>query len=503
MDGLPIDLLLTNVPPTNLQSDSVRQLILNCQKDALGLRVQYRGRKTPLDIITRRENALRSIAAWKVVLSPVRHIPCEILGEIFPFCVDVADGTKSTDDPRESPILMSHICSRWRDVALNTPRLWDSLVFLFPRGFPKRAVPILRELVHRSTPHQLTTYISSDSFSVSHPPDILSQLIAIPEFNQRIQKLDLTMPIPHFQDLMHIPIPHFPGLTTLRLDICISTNQKFVGRILNFFKSPRLRELSIRCTYWTESFFIALSPHFPWAQLVDLDLDLNLRGIEVIRILAQCTNLRRCGLLTLTPPYQQLDLALCTLPSLQDLAVDSYECTSWLFEFFRFPNLTHLDLTINDWPAEALSSFQTVSLTHLSLHYIKFDAEDGVALVLRFLAQNPTIEHLQLHEISESKLIDGLTSLPSNDTVLLPRLEVIWLKIDNYRDSIEPVLCDEGEGLVEMIESRWYLDLRPSGAPPCAQLRDVCLELLCPKFSVSVLERLADLEEDGVFRWWD
>lgn len=207
MDRLPIDLLSTNVPPTDLQSDSVRQLILNCQKDALGLRVQYRGRTTPLDIITRRENALRSIAAWKVVLSPVRHIPCEILGEIFAFCVDVADGTKSTDDPRESPILMSHICSRWRDVALNTPRLWDNLVFLFPNGFPKRAVPILRELVRRSTPHQLTTYISSDSFSVSDPPDILSQLIAIPEFNQRIQKLDLTMRIPHFQNLMHIPTP--------------------------------------------------------------------------------------------------------------------------------------------------------------------------------------------------------------------------------------------------------------------------------------------------------
>ncbi|KAJ7843893.1 hypothetical protein B0H14DRAFT_2200164, partial [Mycena olivaceomarginata] len=115
----------TNLPPTDLQSDSVRQLILNCQKGALDLRVQYRGRTPPLDVIARREHALRSIAAWKVVLSPVRRL-CEVLSEIFVFCVVPALRSRSTsaDDPREPPILMSHVCALWRNVALNTPRLW-------------------------------------------------------------------------------------------------------------------------------------------------------------------------------------------------------------------------------------------------------------------------------------------------------------------------------------------------------------------------------------------
>ncbi|KAJ6585818.1 hypothetical protein B0H19DRAFT_427840, partial [Mycena capillaripes] len=133
MDSLATTLLSTNLPPTDLQSDSVRQLILNYQKLALDLRVQYRGRTPTLDIIARRENALRSIAAWKVVLSPVRRLLCEILGEIFAFCVYTANRSKSTDDPREAPILMSHVCALWRDVALNTPRLWDDLIFLFSK----------------------------------------------------------------------------------------------------------------------------------------------------------------------------------------------------------------------------------------------------------------------------------------------------------------------------------------------------------------------------------
>ncbi|KAJ7933318.1 hypothetical protein B0H13DRAFT_2306997 [Mycena leptocephala] len=444
MDSLATTLLSTNLPPTDLQSDSVRQLILNYQKGALDLRVQYRGRTPPLDVIARREHALRSIAAWKVVLSPVRRLPCEVLSEIFVFCVVPALRSRSTsaDDPREPPILMSHVCALWRNVALNTPRLWYDLIFLFSKGLPKRrTIPILEELIHRSTPHGLRTYIDSDSFSFSDSPDILRQLIAIPEFAPRVQTLHLKMGITHFEDLLHVPTPIFLDITTLRLDICISRKQQFVGRILEFFESPTLRELTIRCTYWEDSFCISLSPHFPWAQLVDLDLDVALKAVELVRILTQCINLRRCGLFSLPSPNPQPDLAICTLPNLQNLIMHGWECTYWPFEIFRFPNLTLLDLTLGKWPTEALLSLQvapTFMLTHLSLHSTE-----------------------------------------------------------------KAVLRDGGEGLVQMIESRCYLDLRPSGAPPFAQLWDFCLKCWKPKFSVSVQERLAYLEEDGVFRWWD
>ncbi|KAJ7933164.1 hypothetical protein B0H13DRAFT_2307121 [Mycena leptocephala] len=86
---------------------------------------------------------------------------------------------------------------------------------------------------------------------------------------------------------------------------------------------------------------------------------------------------------------------------------------------------------------------------------------------------------------------------------LLPRLERLWISICSWRDSEKTVPRDGGEGLVQMIESRCYLDLPPSGAPPFAQLWDFCPKCWKPKFSVSLQERLAYLEEDGVFRWWD
>ncbi|KAJ7730416.1 hypothetical protein B0H16DRAFT_210417 [Mycena metata] len=270
MDSLATTLLSTNLPPTDLQSDSVRQLILNYQKDVLDLWSQYRGRTFPLDVMARREHALQSIAAWKVVLPPVRRLPFEILGEIFVFCVVPALRSRSTsaDDPREPPILMSHVCALWRIVALNTPRLWSDLIFVFSKSLPKRGtVPILEELIHRSTPHALRTYIDSDPFSVSDPLDILQQLIAIPEFASRVQTLHLKIGTRHLEDLLHDPPPVFMHIETLRLDICIG-QEHFVGRILKSFDSPTLRRLTIRCTYWHDAFCISLAPHFPWAQLI-------------------------------------------------------------------------------------------------------------------------------------------------------------------------------------------------------------------------------------------
>ncbi|KAJ7776416.1 hypothetical protein B0H16DRAFT_1506710 [Mycena metata] len=506
MDSLATTLLSTNLPPTDLQRDSVRQLILNYQKDVLDLRSQYRGRTSPLDVMARREHALQSIAAWKVVLSPVRRLPFEILGEIFVFCVVPSLRSRSTsaDDPREPPILMSHVCALWRNVALNTPRLWSDLIFLFSKSLPKRGtVPILEDLIHPSTPHALRTYIDSGAFSVSDAPDILQQLIAIPEFASRVQTLHLKMGTRHLEDLLYDPPPVFLHLETLRLDICIGRRQEFVGRILKFLDSPTLRRLTIRCTYWEDAFCISLAPHFPWAQLVNLDLDVELKAAELVRILTQCVNLRQCGLFSLPDHKPRRYFEICTLPTLETLVIKGWEHTYWLFEIFRFPNLTLLDLVLGKWPTEALQVTPTFTLTHLALHCTYDDTEDGLALVLRFLAQSPMIESLQLNDIHGIGLIEGLTYAPSDNPVLLPRLEILWISIASWGDAAETVLRDGGEGLVQMIESRLHPDLRPSCAPAFAELWEFGFKCWKPKFSVSVQERLANLEEDGVLTWWE
>ena len=68
----------------------------------------------------------------RAVLSPIRRLPAEILGEIFLFAAEGCsmiwprpNGTKADED--SMPWLLGKICSFWRSVALSLPKLWAEI----------------------------------------------------------------------------------------------------------------------------------------------------------------------------------------------------------------------------------------------------------------------------------------------------------------------------------------------------------------------------------------
>ncbi|KAJ7096915.1 hypothetical protein C8R44DRAFT_643845, partial [Mycena epipterygia] len=127
MDGLPRELVLTNLPPTELQNDHVRRLLVERQRESLDLDRQYEiAQAAFLDISARRLRAQQDICTLQGVISPIRRIPHEILAEIFKICVEHSRLLHySIDNPHLSPIVLGQVCSLWRNVAINTPRLWD------------------------------------------------------------------------------------------------------------------------------------------------------------------------------------------------------------------------------------------------------------------------------------------------------------------------------------------------------------------------------------------
>ncbi|KAJ7210216.1 hypothetical protein B0H12DRAFT_958752, partial [Mycena haematopus] len=52
------------------------------------------------------------------ILSPLRRMPPEILGEIFLWTIP------ALPDQRYSPWFLTHICCRWREIAVSSPLLW-------------------------------------------------------------------------------------------------------------------------------------------------------------------------------------------------------------------------------------------------------------------------------------------------------------------------------------------------------------------------------------------
>ncbi|KAK1235650.1 hypothetical protein PQX77_001115 [Marasmius sp. AFHP31] len=75
----------------------------------------------------------RSIELGKSLMSPVRKIPSEILGYIFSLlCADgstLSSAPWTEDELPQNPVLLSMICTSWREVALSLPEIWSKVSF--------------------------------------------------------------------------------------------------------------------------------------------------------------------------------------------------------------------------------------------------------------------------------------------------------------------------------------------------------------------------------------
>jgi hypothetical protein len=78
-----------------------------------------------------REMCRQNLGAHKMLLSPARRMPVEIIRRIFLECLPDREVNKSEPSTRSAPLLVSAICSGWRQVAIATPHLWNSIYLCF------------------------------------------------------------------------------------------------------------------------------------------------------------------------------------------------------------------------------------------------------------------------------------------------------------------------------------------------------------------------------------
>ncbi|ESK93601.1 hypothetical protein Moror_1607 [Moniliophthora roreri MCA 2997] len=69
-------------------------------------------------------------------LVPINIIPDELMSRIFIFCAEwlrpILTQPREGEKAVEGWIVLTHVCQRWRSVALDTPRLWISPAFKYP-----------------------------------------------------------------------------------------------------------------------------------------------------------------------------------------------------------------------------------------------------------------------------------------------------------------------------------------------------------------------------------
>ncbi|KAF9006860.1 hypothetical protein BDZ89DRAFT_965785, partial [Hymenopellis radicata] len=123
------ELLHQNQPPLDREISDLRRVLQNTPivLQDLDRKIAW-ARETLDNLISARNQAQSHFEDAEAILHPLRRVPNEVLSEVFQNCSQIVeDPLDDYDDslnPRMAPWVLTHVCRRWRQLALQSPRLW-------------------------------------------------------------------------------------------------------------------------------------------------------------------------------------------------------------------------------------------------------------------------------------------------------------------------------------------------------------------------------------------
>ncbi|KAJ7607956.1 hypothetical protein FB45DRAFT_392307 [Roridomyces roridus] len=126
---LPAHLINSNVPPLDAEAAPVRQRLTEAQARLGVLDARIEALVLALtQLAEERENLSERVHQYKGVLSPIRRIPPELIGDIFASVSYKRTISSAYDETtvEQPPWILAHICRSWRDIALGFSSLWSS-----------------------------------------------------------------------------------------------------------------------------------------------------------------------------------------------------------------------------------------------------------------------------------------------------------------------------------------------------------------------------------------
>ncbi|THV06498.1 hypothetical protein K435DRAFT_480590 [Dendrothele bispora CBS 962.96] len=408
------------------------------------------------------------VSDYKVIFSPLRCFPNEILSEIFAASVGShvekfeSDVATNSLDLHQGPWTLSRVSKKWRDVALSDSRLWRYVGFELDDTIPSH---LLLELqLERSGNYPLVVYIASTwrkDFLRGHP-----LLSIICSQSSRWRRARLRFSEGTFAETV-LPIrSSLPALEYLMLEGFPDSLVRGPAETDLFRNAPRLTSLTTNLTgRYLASFDL------PWPQITrwlnvgnDIDPEFILRvlseGQDSLRILSLAlglfyprttpTPLRLSQLHTLwltlyLPPSRQI-LDVLTVPGLRVLRLQGKASSQPSFILFDAVSqfLERSGCTLEVLCLEIGPQPSTAMLPH-EADYAAFFRMKEVASLRKLIMDGWTsrsaLEALDantvLHTSSgDQYLNDRDISLPEEIDVLLPNLTELALYEGTYERTI-------------------------------------------------------------------
>ncbi|RXW19391.1 hypothetical protein EST38_g6466 [Candolleomyces aberdarensis] len=428
------------------------------------------------EIDQERSRLLDCVKACQQALSPMNHVPDDILREIF-LQIYLCFPQYCEDDSfslLRPPIVISHVCRRWRTVANDFAVLWTKL--RTNRGtqhWDQRGLELLAQWLQRAkgTPLNLQLVLGDDR-AIQYSSDLqdfkfIAQLIE--PIGGSLTRLFLKyVTVEGCSRLSLLPLPSLEQLVII-LDDSAEYPETFSA---SFDNTPALRRIS-----FSGSFEESLDRKvlLPWNQLTHF---LNYSCPDYFEFflltnLFLCTQLRFLflGIIDCGGVRGYLETSRSSvpkrivIPSLETLALDF--STIWFREYantnpypniffpFEFPNLRKLVLLFNHIAGNVTSPFldELRRLKNLEHFSIAIQEDDALIPLQAMLQALPHIKTLELSLSGEyTPAIAQLTALPGQQG-LLPNLHTLALMFDANGLDHDKAFLDP-DTLVRFVESR-------------------------------------------------
>ncbi|KAJ7595655.1 hypothetical protein C8J56DRAFT_922866 [Mycena floridula] len=247
---LPSHLLETNDPALASEDHSLREMLAKSdfEGEIALLDAQISHFQEVLGALTRRrEKTVESSLAAKGVLSAIRRVPAEIIGEIVLLALLASDGSVKpvSLNVKEGLWVYSQVCRLWRKEILSLTNQWSNIHIRHTQDQVKKNAhlpAVLTEILRRSQSRPLRLCLRLEV--ESRAKDILT--VAVEE-SERWKDVRL-----HLSDRMAIPLKplqdRIPLLESFHLEFSSgSKGHLLLGKLSQCFrKAPALRKLHLQ-----------------------------------------------------------------------------------------------------------------------------------------------------------------------------------------------------------------------------------------------------------------
>ena len=357
------------VAPTT-QAPTIRRTVANTQRDISRLDLEINRLYETAHELRQKRDALQTFNTMhRALISPVHHMPPEILSEIFIQCQDTApfDPTDRDGGVRldKAPLLLGKICSRWRCVSLSTPKLWASIQLSVEIHNAESRVMMAKTWLARSGTCLLSIALNiRRGYKKFSSLELLMQVLL--KHCNRWRRIYFCMPLPDIKCFS--PAKNcIPQLQQLLVNVRnhIGAPPPTYKEAIDIFEcAPQLHRFNLAPGFPTSLLKV------PYHQLKHLDLQ-ERSATETLNFLGLTPNLETCTV-SPTSRMQESQYLPVLLRNLRYIHISIRTDLGNFFDRLSLPMLRELSIDLQDGPwmavPELICLFSQGSLEKFSFH---------------------------------------------------------------------------------------------------------------------------------------